>query len=137
MCGVCAKSFSSLEAAEKHEDYHVKEVVEDLGWSLNFKDNSIPEIFHNTQQNADHRATPIRSTDTIAQTQEYTDTPTPNLQRNAAGGSIGFHKNTPIISNMNPLYNGDDNHLRQRGLTVPRIDEVADHGAKDILSKSH
>ena len=34
MCGVCAKSFSSLEAAEKHEDYHIKEVVEDLGWGI-------------------------------------------------------------------------------------------------------
>jgi hypothetical protein len=33
MCGVCAKSFSSLAAAEKHEDYHVKEVVMDLGWA--------------------------------------------------------------------------------------------------------
>ena len=32
MCGVCAKSFASLEAAEKHEDYHIKEVVMDLGW---------------------------------------------------------------------------------------------------------
>lgn len=32
MCGVCAKSFSSFEAAQKHEDYHIKEVVMDLGW---------------------------------------------------------------------------------------------------------
>ena len=33
ICGVCARSFSSYEAAEKHELYHIKEVVTDLGWS--------------------------------------------------------------------------------------------------------
>lgn len=35
MCGVCAKSFSSFEAAQKHEDYHIQEVVTDLGWVCN------------------------------------------------------------------------------------------------------
>jgi hypothetical protein len=35
MCGICAKSFSSFEAAQKHEDYHIKEVVMDLGWVCN------------------------------------------------------------------------------------------------------
>jgi hypothetical protein len=35
MCGICAKSFSSFEAAQKHEDYHIKEVVTDLGWACN------------------------------------------------------------------------------------------------------
>jgi hypothetical protein len=35
MCGICAKSFSSFEAAQKHEDYHIKEVVMDLGWLCN------------------------------------------------------------------------------------------------------
>jgi hypothetical protein len=35
MCGICAKSFSSFEAAKKHEDYHIKEVVMDLGWVCN------------------------------------------------------------------------------------------------------
>jgi hypothetical protein len=39
MCGVCTKSFSSLEAAEKHEDYHIREVVEDLGWAEGIDDN--------------------------------------------------------------------------------------------------
>jgi hypothetical protein len=32
MCGVCSKSFSSFDAAKKHEDYHIKEIVMDLGW---------------------------------------------------------------------------------------------------------
>jgi hypothetical protein len=35
MCGVCAKSFSSFEAANRHEDYHIKEIVTDLGWARN------------------------------------------------------------------------------------------------------
>jgi len=35
MCGVCAKSFSSFEAANRHEDYHIKEIVTDLGWAHN------------------------------------------------------------------------------------------------------
>ncbi|KAG7365016.1 protein of unknown function DUF4782 containing protein [Nitzschia inconspicua] len=35
MCGICAKSFSSFDAAEKHEEYHIKEVVMDLGWVCN------------------------------------------------------------------------------------------------------
>lgn len=32
MCGVCSKSFLSFDAAKKHEDYHIKEIVADLGW---------------------------------------------------------------------------------------------------------
>ena len=31
MCGVCSKSVSSLETAEKHEQYHIQEEVLDLG----------------------------------------------------------------------------------------------------------
>jgi len=32
MCGVCGKAFSSLNAANKHEDQHIREVVRGLGW---------------------------------------------------------------------------------------------------------
>lgn len=32
MCGVCAKSFSSFAVAQRHEEYHIQEVVADLGW---------------------------------------------------------------------------------------------------------
>ena len=32
MCGVCGKAFSSLSAADKHEDNHIQEVVYGLGW---------------------------------------------------------------------------------------------------------
>jgi hypothetical protein len=35
MCGVCSKSFSSYNAAKQHEDYHIKEIVMDLGWLCN------------------------------------------------------------------------------------------------------
>lgn len=35
MCGVCAKSFSNFGAAKRHEDYHIKEIVMDLGWAHN------------------------------------------------------------------------------------------------------
>ena len=44
MCGVCGKSFSSWDAAEKHEDYHIKEVVMDLGWMAdnNLSNSSFP-----------------------------------------------------------------------------------------------
>lgn len=33
MCGVCAKRFSSYEDAYRHEDYHIREIVSDLGWA--------------------------------------------------------------------------------------------------------
>lgn len=32
MCGVCGKAFSSLSAAEKHEEAHIQQVVLSLGW---------------------------------------------------------------------------------------------------------
>jgi len=32
MCGVCGKSFSSLDAADKHEDQHIMDVVAGLGF---------------------------------------------------------------------------------------------------------
>ena len=32
MCGVCGKAFSSLGAADRHEDQHIQEVVWGLGW---------------------------------------------------------------------------------------------------------
>jgi hypothetical protein len=49
ICGVCARSFSSFEAAEKHEDYHIREVVTDLGWSTihgNGTSNSGDDVLH-------------------------------------------------------------------------------------------
>jgi hypothetical protein len=33
MCGVCAKTFSSYDDACRHEDYHIREIVSDLGWA--------------------------------------------------------------------------------------------------------
>eukprot|EP00980_Cylindrotheca_fusiformis_P005098 scaffold1083_cov114-Cylindrotheca_fusiformis.AAC.2 len=45
MCGVCARCFSSFEAAERHENYHVKEVLVDLGWGSEISDNA--SIFSN------------------------------------------------------------------------------------------
>lgn len=44
MCGVCSKTFKSYSAAERHEDYHIKEVLTDLGWTGD--DNNIaPNYF--------------------------------------------------------------------------------------------
>lgn len=33
MCGVCGKAFPSLESADKHEDQHLREVIQGLGWA--------------------------------------------------------------------------------------------------------
>ena len=33
MCGVCGKAFASLEAADKHEEQHIRDVVAGLGWA--------------------------------------------------------------------------------------------------------
>lgn len=33
MCGVCGVAFSTLESAEKHEDQHLREVIQGLGWA--------------------------------------------------------------------------------------------------------
>ena len=43
MCGVCAKSFSSFEAAERHEEFHIREVIADLG----FGSSTLFENTHN------------------------------------------------------------------------------------------
>jgi hypothetical protein len=41
MCGVCGNAFSSLEAADRHEDYHIRELVTDLGWAGDQKDDDL------------------------------------------------------------------------------------------------
>eukprot|EP00536_Pseudo-nitzschia_multiseries_P009157 jgi/Psemu1/325521/estExt_fgenesh1_pg.C_2500014 len=38
ICGVCAKNFASYEAACRHEDDHIREIVVDLGWVQNRPD---------------------------------------------------------------------------------------------------
>jgi len=45
MCGVCSKSFSSFEAAERHEDFHIREVISDLGFGTFFDqdDNDVDD----------------------------------------------------------------------------------------------
>ena len=56
MCGVCAKSFSSLEAAEKHEEYHIKEVVEDLGWGIKTGiGNDVDDFFNGSFEDSSPR----------------------------------------------------------------------------------
>lgn len=40
MCGVCAKSFSSFHAAQRHEDFHIREVIEDLGFGIYGNDST-------------------------------------------------------------------------------------------------
>ena len=47
MCGICQHSFSSFEAAEKHETYHIKEVVMDLGWFNNDDIHPATTLLHN------------------------------------------------------------------------------------------
>lgn len=66
MCGVCAKSFSSFEAAQKHEDYHIQEVVTDMGWG-EFKqghqhDELLDDLALTTIQQDSQSTTPIRPT---------------------------------------------------------------------------
>ncbi|CAB9525982.1 expressed unknown protein [Seminavis robusta] len=34
MCGVCGKAFSSLAAADKHEERHIQDIVLGLGWGV-------------------------------------------------------------------------------------------------------
>ena len=57
MCGVCAKSFSSFEAANRHEDYHIKEIVTDLGWAR----NSVLER-ESSLANINNLSSPLQST---------------------------------------------------------------------------
>ena len=37
MCGVCGKAFATLEAADKHEQDHIRQVVDSLPWMLKAK----------------------------------------------------------------------------------------------------
>jgi hypothetical protein len=50
MCGVCAKSFSSFEAAQHHEDFHIREVVEDLGFATFFENDSSFILNHSNEE---------------------------------------------------------------------------------------
>ena len=52
MCGVCSKSFSSFSAAKKHEDYHIKEIVMDLGWLCDTPDLNIDTDAPNNNNSA-------------------------------------------------------------------------------------
>jgi hypothetical protein len=50
MCGVCFKSFSSFEAAQKHEEFHIREVVEELGFGTFYGSDSTSSFgvkYHN------------------------------------------------------------------------------------------
>lgn len=58
MCGVCARRFSSFEAAELHEDYHIKEVLVDLGWGTEHAD--VSSIFSNNGSPSGRPKTPER-----------------------------------------------------------------------------
>ncbi|VEU33531.1 unnamed protein product [Pseudo-nitzschia multistriata] len=59
MCGVTGKRFSSYEAASEHEDYHIREIVAELGWAQNGleHDNSFgradrdSEVFQTAREN--------------------------------------------------------------------------------------
>ncbi len=64
MCGVCAKSFSSFAAAVKHENYHIQEVVTDMGWGANKHSHSQHEELDVVTLTTDPRdpATPVRPT---------------------------------------------------------------------------
>ena len=44
MCGVCGQTFSSFDAAERHEQYHIQEIVSDLGWNYGTALDSISNV---------------------------------------------------------------------------------------------
>jgi hypothetical protein len=54
MCGVCGRAFSNLDAADRHENQHIQQVVASLGWAGEPGFNSIlhANSFLNTPSNA-------------------------------------------------------------------------------------
>jgi hypothetical protein len=56
ICGICNKRFASHQDACQHEDYHIREIVSDLGWaqtSLDVK-NGFGSIAFQTLENGTH-----------------------------------------------------------------------------------
>jgi hypothetical protein len=63
MCGVCGKAFSSLPAADKHEERHILDVVLGLGWGTDKRSNiggrysSGVSVASSRNENGSHRVT--------------------------------------------------------------------------------
>jgi hypothetical protein len=100
MCGVCAKSFSSFEAANRHEDYHIKEIVTDLGWARNSvlerERSSLANInnFSSAFQSASEGIVPLDQ-----QQQQQSDEQTSNVRSLTASSrqpSTAVHFSSPI-----------------------------------------
>lgn len=81
MCGVCAKCFSSFEAAERHEDYHVKEVLMDLGWGA--ENNDATSIFSHNSSPSERPRNPDRHQGASKQTNTKMQ-PRPDILRMAS-----------------------------------------------------
>jgi hypothetical protein len=106
MCGVCAKSFASLEAAEKHEDYHIKEVVMDLGWMADNHNTSSLSSWPPTAAIAAAPETP-RAPKTKAKSVVFQEAPGSSLQprpdvlrksvEKMSTARVSFRTNTPTI----------------------------------------
>ena len=88
MCGVCGKSFSSFAAAQKHEDFHILEVISDLGWGAPIQPLVPEEQSHSSIDNMESTnntdpSTPIRETsqinlsDRLAVSHRMTSSPCP------------------------------------------------------------
>jgi hypothetical protein len=82
MCGVCAQGFTSFEAAELHENYHIKEIVMDLGWTV---DNN----FSNFVDDLEDLKIPERR-------QEQQPPPPPPKRQ------ISFHTESPLRTKPRP-----------------------------------
>jgi hypothetical protein len=129
MCGVCAKSFASLEAAEKHEEYHIKEVVMDLGWMTD-NHNSLSSFPPSTPTAAMTAApeTP-RTPKTKAKSVLFHKAPGSSLQPrpdvlrkslpNLSSTRVSFRTNTPAIHREK----GFDTDQKRLDLDLPTLNE--------------
>ena len=144
MCGVCAKSFASLEAAEKHEDYHIKEVVEDLGWGINtgIGDDNVDNMFNSNTFRTPQQRRSSYPGDTA------TDAPLSPVaeQRVQRKSAVTFELKEPNVPRMAPnMQNGRPkmapiDELVEQDLLVPagmkEYVVLADEALVDVCGKA-
>jgi hypothetical protein len=157
MCGVCAKSFSSFDAAQKHEDYHIKEVVTDLGWMCNAAISS--ERHSNNIMNLSSLNLPVFSTPRNSVVVDHESTPNPsqrtsftpstrpdfltmsrtNLTQSSKGN---LRYDTPLKDNIKPNFSGFNVSNRTGGgqhhdASYERINDYVDFDAEYNLLLPH
>ena len=92
MCGVCGKAFTSLEAADKHEQEHIQLVVESLPWIREEKLQNQMQLQNRQRRNSLDSASVSTANSTTRINHHFMSQPLSN--RPERGGSYEQHSST-------------------------------------------